>query len=207
MKFETIHSRTSTITIPRPENYTDCWELIRSDFYRHTGNRGTVGQILWRVVRSGQFAFQFWLRLASVRGGGYYLAKFFHHWLSTKYCLQIYPGQKIGYGLCLSHGVNIIVNPATVIGNNVNLSQFINIGTTKDSAAVIADGTTIFPMACIVNDVHIGREVTVGAGAVVTKDAPAQSTVAGVPARVLGYKCPGHFVGNRYPLPAECRGE
>ena len=43
-------------------------------------------------------------------------------------------------------------------------------------------------------NVHIGNNVTIGAGSVVTKDIPDNATVAGVPARVLNYNNPGRYV-------------
>lgn len=49
-------------------------------------------------------------------------------------------------------------------------------------------------MTCIVENVHIGNNVTIGAGSVVTKDIPDNATVAGVPARVLNYNNPGRYV-------------
>ncbi len=51
---------------------------------------------------------------------------------------------------------------------------------------------------CIVENVKIGNRVTIGAGAVVTKDIPDDATVAGVPAKVLNFKMPGRYIGNKY---------
>ena len=46
-------------------------------------------------------------------------------------------------------------------------------------------------------DVIIGDEAIIGAGAVVVKDIPPKATAAGVPARVISYKAPGRYVRNR----------
>lgn len=53
---------------------------------------------------------------------------------------------------------------------------------------------------CIVEDVHIGNNATIGAGAVVLKDMPDGATVAGVPAKVISYKDNSKLVHNRYIL-------
>ena len=53
---------------------------------------------------------------------------------------------------------------------------------------------------CIIEDVHIGNNVTIGAGAVVVKDIPDNATVAGVPARILNYKNPARYIGNKWKL-------
>ena len=91
----------------------------------------------------------------------------------------------------------MVINVHTVIGNNVNLSQFLNIGSNKRTAATIGDNVWIGPGVCIVEGVHIGNNATIGAGAVVTKDVPEGATVAGVPAKVISYK-PHDFIGNKY---------
>ena len=99
--------------------------------------------------------------------------------------MQIPRRCKIGYGLYLGHGICMVINPNTIIGNNVNLSHFLNIGSNKKTAATIGDNVWIGPGVCIVEDVHIGNNATVGAGAVVTKDVPEGSTVAGEDTDVL----------------------
>jgi serine O-acetyltransferase len=50
----------------------------------------------------------------------------------------------------------------------------------------------------VVENVHIGNNSTIGAGAVITRDIPENATVAGVPAKVLNYDNPGRYVGFRY---------
>ncbi len=49
--------------------------------------------------------------------------------------------------------------------------------------------------------IKIHDNATIGAGAIVTKDVPANATVAGVPAKVLNYNNPGRYVNRRYPTP------
>lgn len=56
-----------------------------------------------------------------------------------------------------------MVNPTAVIGNNCNLSQFTTIGSNYDKAATIGDNVYIGPNVCILEDVHIGSQVTIGA--------------------------------------------
>ena len=95
-----------------------------------------------------------------------------HYHLSIKYGIQIPRDTKIGYGLYIGHGVSIVVNPKTVIGNNVNISQCTTIGSNKGTPATIGDNVYIGPGVCIVEDVHIGCNSLIGAGAVVVNDVP-----------------------------------
>lgn len=201
MKIEEYALRTGdVIKVPVPECYADCIELIRSDYYRYYGRISSFFRMFMTMLLSPPFALTFWLRLAQIRGFWYWPAKFIHRHYSHKYGFQVYPSMKIGYGFCLGHAICVVINPQTIIGNNVNIAQFTQIGTSRDQAAIIGDNTSLSPMISIVNDVHIGSNSTIGTGAVVTHDVPQNATVAGVPAKVLHYNRPGHFVGNRWEI-------
>lgn len=141
------------------------------------------------------------MRLSSYRGWLYYFCRFRLLCVSRKYGLQISPHCKIGYGLYIGHGFGTIVNPTAIIGNNVNLSQFTTIGSNKGKAAVIGDNVYIGPNVCLVEDIHIGNDACIGAGAVVVKDVPQNATVAGVPAKIISESKPGRFVSRRWPIP------
>lgn len=119
---------------------------------------------------------------------------------SRKYQIQIPETTKIGYGFDISHTSCMVINSGTIIGNNVILSQFLNIGTNHNTPAIIGDNVYVGPGVCIVEGVKIGCNSTIGAGAVVTKDIPENATVAGVPAKILSYKDPGRYIHRPWPL-------
>ena len=176
---------------------------IRSDYYRYRGGDSTLPfykiLVYLLVGRNHSFNYSFWLRLAHKKSLFWPLAKIMHKRLSTKYCLDIPTQCQIGYGLYLGHGICMVINEGTIIGNNVNLSQFLNIGTNMGTPAIIGDNVYIGPNVCIVENVRIGNNSTVGAGAVITQDVPDNATVAGVPAKVISYKN-HNFIGNTWPL-------
>lgn len=107
-------------------------------------------------------------------------------------------GATIGYGLYIGHGGPVVINESAVIGNNCNLSQFTTIGSNHNHAATIGDNVYIGPSVCIVEDVKIGSNATIGAGSVVTKDIPENATAAGNYAKVLNYRAPGRYIKNRW---------
>lgn len=73
------------------------------------------------------------------------------------------------------------------------------VGSNEGQAATIGDNVYIGPNVCIVEDVMIGNNCTIGAGSVVTKDIPENTTAAGNPAKVISYKTPGRFINNMWP--------
>ena len=182
------------VRIAVPQSYGDALRLIASDFFRVTGRMERNPFRLWlRHFRSSAMGFLFYYRLSSYRRGPAY--PYFRLRMEKyvrKYALQIPLSARVGEGLYLGHGVSVIVNGSAVIGNNVNLSHFVTIGSLKGSAAVIEDGAYIGPSTSLVEDVRIGSNAMVGAGAVVVRDVPAGAVAAGVPARIIkengGYK-------------------
>lgn len=123
-----------------------------------------------------------------------------------KYGLMIASSTKIGYGFFIGHPQGVVINHTAVIGNNVNISQFLTIGANETRAAVIGDNVYVGPQVCLVENVHIGSNATIGAGSIVTKDVKADAVVAGNPAREINAKVwPGKYINNRYPLPKECQ--
>ena len=182
------------------------YRYIISDYTRYYGNVKGGGKILIKILltaflaKNHCFAYNFWFRLASFKNPFYYFAKFKHFRLTRRYGIQIPAGTKIGYGFYIGHGVGIVINGKTIIGNNVNVSQFLSIGSTKGTPATIGDNVYIGPNVCVVEDVKIGNNTTIGAGAVVINDVPDNATVVGVPAKVVSYNANSRLVHNKYVI-------
>lgn len=170
---------------------------LRGDYRQNTHGLTSWPRFLFLSFFSLRliWAWLFWFRMAKVNNPLIgWPARLFHKMISMRLKIAISWRTEIGEGLCLGDGMCMVINPATRIGRNCNLSQFINIGTNHDTPAVIGDYVYIGPMTCIVEDVKIGDNVTIGAGSVVTRDIPACATAAGSPARVLNYHNPGRYV-------------
>lgn len=96
----------------------------------------------------------------------------------------------IGKGFVIWHGMGLVVNPTTIIGNNVTLRHNTTIGSAyKDGPSpVIEDDVDIGGNCVILGGVTIGCGAIVGAGAVVVKDVPSGIVVVGNPAHEISKK-------------------
>src|SRR5262245_25625577 len=93
----------------------------------------------------------------------------------------------IGGGLLIPHPNGIVIHPDAIIGVNCLIFQQVTIGTREGRGVPVIDGhADIGAGARILGRVHIGAHARVGANAVVTTDVAPGTTVAGIPARVVG---------------------
>lgn len=175
-------------------------KLILSDLYRYCGNTHFKSFIKNYFFNRG-FNFSVWLRLAAMPNLVGKLAYPVFYFKKKKYGIDIHCTTRIGYGLYIGHGGPLVVNPTCIIGNNVNLSQFTTIGANGGKqAAEIGDNVYIGPNVCIIDHVHIGNNVTIGAGSVVTKNIPDNATAVGNYAKVIHFDNPGHSVNRRWKV-------
>lgn len=202
MKTEVYDLNGKQIRIPIAESYKDCITLIRSDRYRRYGKKESALTIILQSLRPYKSSVLFWLRLCQYKGWLYPLCKIMCARAKRKTLVALPTSTKIGYGFTIGAqgGMCMAINGGTIIGNNVGISQFVNIGSNNSTYAIIGDGAYIGPHTCIVEGVKIGNNATIGAGSIVTRDIPENATAAGVPARVLNYDNPGRFIRRRWPV-------
>lgn len=109
---------------------------------------------------------------------------------SSVFQTDINPAARIGKGIFLDHATGLVVGETAVIGDNVSILHGVTLGGTgkegSDRHPKIGNGVLIGAGAKILGNIHIGNCSRVAAGSVVLKEVPAKTTVAGVPARVVG---------------------
>lgn len=121
--------------------------------------------------------------------GHYFLARWVSQRGVRKTGIEIHPGAQIGKGLFIDHGNGVIIGETTIIGNNVTMYQGVTLGGTGKEHGkrhpTIEDNVMISAGAKILGSFTIGSNSKIGAGSVVLEAVPPNSTVVGVPGRVV----------------------
>lgn len=121
--------------------------------------------------------------------GKYFRARKISQRAAKKTGIEIHPGAQIGKGLFIDHGHGVVIGETTVIGDNVTLYQGVTLGGTgKDKGKrhpTLEDNVMVGAGAKILGPFTIGKNSKIGAGSVVLEEVPPNSTVVGVPGRVV----------------------
>lgn len=121
--------------------------------------------------------------------GHYFLARWISQRAVRKTGIEIHPGAKIGKGFFIDHGNGVIIGETTIIGDNVTLYQGVTLGGTGKEQGkrhpTVEDNVMISAGAKVLGSFTIGANSKIGAGSVVLAEVPPNSTVVGVPGRVV----------------------
>jgi serine O-acetyltransferase len=109
---------------------------------------------------------------------------------SRIFAVDIHPATVVGKGIMLDHGTGIVIGETAVIGDNVSILQNVTLGgngkETGDRHPKIGDNVLLAAGAKVLGNIRVGNCSRVAAGSVVLQEVPANKTVAGVPARIVG---------------------
>jgi serine O-acetyltransferase len=103
--------------------------------------------------------------------------------------IEIHPAARIGTGFFIDHGMGVVIGETAEIGDHVTLFQGVTLGGTGKERGkrhpTVGNHVVVGAGAKILGGIRIGDNVKVGANSVVLKSVPANSTVTGVPARII----------------------
>jgi len=105
--------------------------------------------------------------------------------------VEIHPGALLGRRLLIDHGMGVVIGETAIVGSDVTLYQGVTLGGTGSDAPgpkrhpTLCDGVFVGNNANILGNITIGENSRVGAGSVVLRDVPPNSTVVGVPAHII----------------------
>ena len=103
--------------------------------------------------------------------------------------VEIHPGAKIGRGVFIDHGMGVVIGETSEIGNRCLLYQGVTLGGTgKESGKrhpTLEDNVVVGAGAKVLGGITVGTNTRIGAGSVVVKNVEANSTVVGIPGRVV----------------------
>ena len=103
--------------------------------------------------------------------------------------IEIHPGAVIGRRLFIDHGMGAVIGETSVVGNDVTLYQGVTLGGTGKEQGkrhpTIEDNVVVGGGAKILGNITVGKNCRIGAGSVVLRSVPPDSTVVGVPGHII----------------------
>ncbi len=103
--------------------------------------------------------------------------------------IEIHPGAQLGNGVFIDHGMGVVIGETAQVGDGCTIYQGVTLGGTSLSHGkrhpTLGKNVTVGVNAAVLGAVTIGDNSKIGGGSVVVKDVPANSTVVGVPARLV----------------------
>jgi len=103
--------------------------------------------------------------------------------------IEIHPGAQIGKAVFIDHGMGVVIGETAQVGDGCTIYQGVTLGGTSLSHGkrhpTLGKNVTVGVNAAVLGAITIGDNSKVGGGSVVVKDVPPNSTVVGVPARLV----------------------
>jgi len=103
--------------------------------------------------------------------------------------IEIHPGAEIGRRLFIDHGMGVVIGETSIVGDDVTLYQGVTLGGTGKEKGkrhpTIGNGVVIGAGARVLGNIRVGDNSRVGAGSVVLRDVPDNSTIVGVPGHIV----------------------
>jgi serine O-acetyltransferase len=106
--------------------------------------------------------------------------------------IEIHPGARIGKGVFIDHGMGVVIGETAIVGDNALIYQGVTLGGTGKQTGkrhpTIGENVVFGAGAKVLGNIQIGNNVLIGAGSVVLQDIPCDSTVVGIPGRIVRHQ-------------------
>ena len=103
--------------------------------------------------------------------------------------IEIHPGARIGKGVFIDHGMGVVIGETAVVGDNCLLYQGVTLGGTGKVHGkrhpTLEDNVVVGAGAKVLGAIRVGANTRIGAGSVLLRNVAADSTVVGIPGRVI----------------------
>ncbi len=125
--------------------------------------------------------------------------------------IEIHPSATIGRRFFIDHGMGVVIGATTIIGDDVLLYQGVTLGGTGNEHGkrhpTLGNNIVVGSGAKVLGNIEIGSNSRIGAGSVVVDNVPENSTVVGIPGRIVKQKLliQGQLMHNRIPDPITCQ--
>jgi serine O-acetyltransferase len=119
----------------------------------------------------------------------YFLGRFVSHIGRFLTGIEIHPGARIGKGFFIDHGMGVVIGETAEIGENCTLYHGVTLGGTswakEKRHPTLKDNVVIGAGAKILGPFEVGENSKIGSNSVVVKEVPANSTVVGIPGKIV----------------------
>ncbi len=117
------------------------------------------------------------------------LARFVSQFVRFLTGIEIHPGAKIEAGVCIDHGMGVVIGETAEVKSGVVIYQGVTLGATGKEKGkrhpTIEENVIVSAGAKVLGSFTVGKNAKIGAGAVVLSAVPVGATVVGIPAKVV----------------------
>lgn len=117
------------------------------------------------------------------------VARWLSQWARFFTAIEIHPGAQIGHRLFIDHGMGVVIGETSIVGDDVTLYQGVTLGGTGKEKGkrhpTLGNGVVVGTGAKVLGNIIVGDNCRVGAGSVVLRSIPENSTIVGVPGHIV----------------------
>lgn len=175
------------------QNSPEIQAAVRADLQaivsRDPACRGYSSPLLYfkgfHAIQAHRVAHEYWVQDRKT------LALYLQSRTSEVFAVDIHPGARLGKGLLFDHATSVVIGETAVVGDDFSMLHEVTLGGTGkeggDRHPKIGRGVMIGAGAKVLGNIRIGEGAKIGAGSVVLSEVPPHTTVAGVPAKPVGF--------------------